>query len=458
MKGARFSGNDRFDCQIIARESWEGPVRQEALTVKRNSKSSFPERGTVAEMRAAFERERLAREKAEAANAAKSAFLAVMSHEIRTPLHGVLGMADALAESGLREDQKQTLDTIKCSGNLLLTIVNDVLDLSKVEAGKLELEWLPTNVNETFLSLCEEFRPRIEAKGLSFTTVLSGLMVKREVWAKLDPVRLRQVLGNLLSNALKFTTEGAVTFSVSAAPLDGATIALDFRVRDTGAGIHETQHGKLFNPFVQAEASVNRRYGGTGLGLVVAQQICTELGGSIAFTSAEGDGSEFHVSLVLKVAQPSAGTSTEDSDWSHDLLRCRRWRVLVAEDNLTNQMVLRHQLKEYDLDLEILPDGAELFELWQAGGADLILMDINMPVMDGVTATDKIRAAEQEAGLPPTPIIAISANAMLHQVQGYLARGMSDYVAKPTRKRDLIAIMARALSAASRREDAPEHV
>jgi CheY-like chemotaxis protein len=190
----------------------------------------------------------------------------------------------------------------------------------------------------------------------------------------------------------------------------------------------------------------------------VAQQICTELGGSIAFTSAEGDGSEFHVSLVLKVAQPSAGTSTEDSDWSHDLLRCRRWRVLVAEDNLTNQMVLRHQLKEYDLDLEILPDGAELFELWQAGGADLILMDINMPVMDGVTATDKIRAAEQEAGLPPTPIIAISANAMLHQVQGYLACGMSDYVAKPTRKRDLIAIMARALSAASRREDAPEHV
>ncbi|WP_341640764.1 ATP-binding protein [Phycobacter sp. K97] len=426
--------------------------------MKRNPKSSFPKRGTVAEMKAAFERERSAREEAEAANNAKSAFLAVMSHEIRTPLNGVLGMAEALAESGLRDDQVQILDRITRSGNLLLTIVNDILDLSKIEACKLELEWLPTNVNETFMSLCEEFRPRIEAKGLSFTTVLSDLMVKGEVWAHLDPSRLRQVLGNLLSNALKFTTEGAVTFSVSAAPLDEETIALDFRVRDTGTGIHETQHGKLFNPFTQAEASVNRRHGGTGLGLVVAQQICKEMGGGIEFTSAEGDGSEFHVSLILELAQPPTATPMEDSDWSSDVLHSRRWRILVAEDNLTNQMVLRHQLKEFDLDLVILPDGAELYEIWLVGGADLILMDINMPVMDGVAATGKIRATEKKAGLASTPIIAISANAMLHQVQGYIARGMSDHVAKPTRKRDLIAIMARALNAASRREDHPEAI
>ena len=401
-------------------------------------------------MRAAFERERLAREEAEAANSAKSAFLAVMSHEIRTPLNGVLGMAEALAESGLREDQQQILDTITCSGNLLLTIVNDILDLSKVEAGKLELEWLPTNVNEIFMSLCEQFRPRVEAKGLSFTTVLSGLMVRGEVWATLDSTRLRQVLGNLLSNALKFTTEGAVTFSVSAAPRDGETIALDFWIRDTGRGIHEAQHGKLFDPFTQAEASVNRRYGGTGLGLVVAQQICREMSGDISFTSADGDGSEFHVSLVLDVAHPPVTTPKDDRDWSRDLLHSRRWRILVAEDNLTNQMVLRHQLKEVDLDLLILSDGAELFNMWQVGGADLILMDINMPVMDGVAATGKIRSAEQKAGRPPTPIIAISANAMLHQVQGYMARGMSDHLAKPARKSDLVAVMARALSAASK--------
>lgn len=396
-------------------------------------------------MRAAFKREQTARKEAEAANQAKSAFLAVMSHEIRTPLNGVLGMAEALADSGLREDQQEILDTITDSGNLLLTIVDDILDLSKVEAGKLELETLPSNVNEIFMSLCQQYRPRIEAKGLSFTTVLSGLMVKGEVWAKLDPTRLRQVLGNLLSNALKFTAEGAVSFSVSAAHLGEETILLDFNIRDTGTGIHEKQHGKLFNPFTQAQASVNRRHGGTGLGLVVAQQICKEMGGGIEFTSAEGEGSEFHVSLVLEAAEPPKQTAQEENDWSRAVLADRRWRVLAAEDNLTNQLVLRHLLKEFDLDLTIVSDGAELFDLWQAEGADLILMDVNMPVMDGVTATCKIREVESQEERQPVPIIAISANAMLHQVQGYMANGMSDHVAKPTRKADLFPAIARLL-------------
>ncbi|MEN8738271.1 MAG: ATP-binding protein, partial [Phaeobacter gallaeciensis] len=258
----------------------------------------MPATATIADLRLALEQERAARQEAEAANQAKSAFLAVMSHEIRTPLNGVLGMAEVLADSGMREDQKQALDTIADSGNLLLTIVNDILDLSKVEAGKLELEMMPTCVTEVFHSLCRQFRPRVEAKGLSFTSVLSGLMARKEVWAELDPTRLTQVLGNLLANALKFTSEGAVTFTVHAREVTNGCVALDFRIRDTGSGIHAAQHKKLFSPFAQAEVSVNRLHGGTGLGLVVAQQICREMGGGIDFTSAAGEGSEFHVSLV----------------------------------------------------------------------------------------------------------------------------------------------------------------
>lgn len=418
--------------------------------MNRNSEPRLPTTATTADLRLALEQERAARQEAEAANQAKSAFLAVMSHEIRTPLNGVLGMAEVLADSGMREDQKQALETIADSGNLLLTIVNDILDLSKVEAGKLELEMMPTCVTEVFHSLCRQFRPRIEAKGLSFTSVLSGLMARKEVWAELDPTRLTQVLGNLLANALKFTSEGAVTFTVHAREVTNGCVALDFRIRDTGSGIHAAQHKKLFSPFAQAEVSVNRLHGGTGLGLVVAQQICREMGGGIDFTSAAGEGSEFHVSLVLQSSEPSAEDPAQDElDWSNEVLQRHRWRVLAAEDNLTNQLVLRHLLKEFDLDLTILPDGAELCALWRAGGADLILMDVNMPVMDGVAATSEIRRAEREEGRAPVPIIAISANAMAHQIEGYLAQGMTAHVAKPTRKSDLVAAMARALAGSS---------
>ena len=323
--------------------------------MNRNSEPRLPATATTADLRLALEQERAARQEAEAANQAKSAFLAVMSHEIRTPLNGVLGMAEVLADSGMREDQKQALDTIADSGNLLLTIVNDILDLSKVEAGKLELEMMPTCVTEVFHSLCRQFRPRVEAKGLSFTSVLSGLMAREEVWAELDPTRLTQVLGNLLANALKFTSEGAVTFTVHAREVTNGCVALDFRIRDTGSGIHAAQHKKLFSPFAQAEVSVNRLHGGTGLGLVVAQQICREMGGGIDFTSAAGEGSEFHVSLVLQSAEPIAEDPAQDElDWSNEVLQRHRWRVLAAEDNLTNQLVLRHLLKEFDLDLTIL--------------------------------------------------------------------------------------------------------
>ncbi|WP_347510982.1 ATP-binding protein [Phaeobacter sp. CAU 1743] len=255
----------------------------------------------------------------------------------------------------MNRNSEPRLPATATTADLRLALEQERAARQEAEAGKLELEMMPTCVTEVFHSLCRQFRPRVEAKGLSFTSVLSGLMARKEVWAELDPTRLTQVLGNLLANALKFTSEGAVTFTVHAREVTNGCVALDFRIRDTGSGIHAAQHKKLFSPFAQAEVSVNRLHGGTGLGLVVAQQICREMGGGIDFTSAAGEGSEFHVSLVLQSAEPIAEDPAQDElDWSNEVLQRHRWRVLAAEDNLTNQLVLRHLLKEFDLDLTIL--------------------------------------------------------------------------------------------------------
>ena len=388
-----------------------------------------------------------ARQEAEAANDAKSTFLAVMSHEIRTPLNGVLGMAAALSEGDVTEAQGEALDVILSSGDMLLTIINDILDLSKVEAGKLELEELPTSVNGLVESIGQLFQSRIQDKGLSFTRISSGLLAHGELWAELDPTRLRQVLGNLLSNAMKFTSQGAIALTAGATEQDDGRIQLQFTIRDTGSGIPEEAHTRLFQPFSQADAGITRSHGGTGLGLAISQQICREMGGGITFTSAAGDGSEFTVTVVVPRSdasrEPSVDVKLEryESD-----LRQNRWKVLVAEDNRTNQLVLRHMLQSFDLEVTMVNDGAKALEHWRHNEVDVILMDVNMPVMDGMKTTTKIRTEEASTGRDPVPVIAISANAMLHQVNGYLEGGMTAHVAKPIRRHELIKSMARVLA------------
>ncbi|WP_369410610.1 ATP-binding protein [Parasedimentitalea denitrificans] len=391
-----------------------------------------------------------ARNEAETANAAKSIFLAAMSHEIRTPLNGVLGLATALSESDLTAEQQQMLGLISDSGNLLLCVINDILDLSKVEAGKLEIENIPASLNDFLDSVCARFAPIARDKGLRFTSLYGGLLSSNQVWAEFDQTRLGQVLGNLLSNAIKFTSNGAVAFTANVVMLKTGKLQVNLIIRDTGIGIPEDKSERIFQPFVQADESITRKFGGTGLGLVIARDICRMMGGSLTFLSADGDGTEFTASIQLSPSKKAARNKDLQTEDHEEILKYRKWRILIAEDNKTNQLVLKHMLKRFDLELTMVTDGQKAVSAWRTQEVDLILMDVNMPEMDGVSSTEAIRAEETASNQKPVPILGISANAMVHQVSRYLESGMTDHVSKPIRKPELIRTMALALSQQTR--------
>ena len=377
-------------------------------------------------LRAAFDDLTQARDHAQEASIQKSQFLANMSHEIRTPLNGVLGMAQAMQMEELPQQQKERLAVIRDSGEMLLTVLNDILDISKIEAGKLELEVVDFDLTATVESVRAIFAPQVEAKGLYLTTHLAESAVG--AWSG-DPTRLRQVLSNLVSNALKFTSVGGVTVDVEA----GAK-GLRINVKDTGIGIPADKVGQLFSKFVQVDASTTRRFGGTGLGLAICREIVMLMGGQIDVKSRVGEGSCFVVDLPLERAATSSGVKGLELDALGpvpDEESTRALRVLAAEDNATNRLVLQALLSPLDIDLCLVEDGREAVEAWRAGGFDLVLMDIQMPKMDGIQATLAIRGEEAQRGRAPTPIYALSANAMPDQVQQYLAAGMSGHIAKP---------------------------
>ncbi|MFP3383604.1 ATP-binding protein [Tritonibacter sp. SIMBA_163] len=385
------------------------------------------------------------RAEAEAESAAKTQFLATMSHEIRTPLNGVLGMASALADTTLVEEQAQILDVLRESGRLLLSIVDDILDLSKIEEGKLELERLPIDVVDLLDAVCRQFQPRMEAKGLDFTRLYGGALSAGGTWVNIDPTRFQQVLTNLLSNAAKFTDRGAITLTADLTDHQDGTLILSVTVRDTGVGLSQAQVERLFQPYVQADASVHRNHGGTGLGLAISRQICLRMGGELECRSAMGDGSEFCATFRVSRATPLEKTPEPDQKADVDVIARRRWRVLVAEDNRTNRMVLHHILRHHDLDLLWVENGEQAVEACRRVEPDLVLMDVNMPLMDGVTAAGQVRAEERAQDRTPVPIIAVSANALVHQVRHYLESGMNYHVAKPIRKDRLLRVMAQAL-------------
>ncbi|MGA0606753.1 ATP-binding protein [Phenylobacterium sp. VNQ135] len=366
-----------------------------------------------------------ARDEAEAANRAKSAFLATMSHEIRTPLNGVLGMAQAMAAEALSPEQRGRLDVIRHSGESLLAILNDVLDLSKVEAGKLDLEEAEFDVAELAQAVHATFGAVAEEKGLTFE--LSVDRAARGLYRG-DPVRVRQVLWNLVSNALKFTDRGGVKVRVGRKAGE-----LVFEVTDTGIGIAPDQLVNLFRKFEQADASTTRRFGGTGLGLAICRELTELMGGEITAVSARGRGATFTVRLPLeklggrKAPPKGKAKAVQPREPAPD----RPLRVLAAEDNPMNQLVLKTLLAQVGVEPVIVPDGREAVAAWEREPWDVILMDIQMPVMDGPTATALIRTREVALRRPRTPIVALTANAMSHQVAEYLEAGMDGYVAKP---------------------------
>ena len=367
-----------------------------------------------------------ARDAAEAANVLKSHFLANMSHEIRTPLNGVLAMAQIMAMGDLQLKQRERLGVIRQSGEALLTVLNDILDLSKIEAGRMELENADFDTEDMARKIEAAHQPAATEKGLSFSVEVTPAAagVRRG-----DSIRLQQILNNLTANAVKFTHSGEVRVLIDGEGEDGSD-GLKVSVTDTGIGVPSDKLPLLFQKFSQVDSSTTRQFGGTGLGLAICRELAQLMGGNVWAESIQGVGSTFfinapvrRVSAAAPLAEPSAPAPTAAEIAS--------LKILAAEDNATNQLVLKTVISTFGLDVDIVPDGQKAIEAWEKGQYDLILMDIQMPVMDGVTATREIRQTEARTGRRRTPIIALSANAMVHQVKEYLNAGMDMHVAKP---------------------------
>jgi signal transduction histidine kinase/ActR/RegA family two-component response regulator len=379
-----------------------------------------------------------ARDAAEAANKLKSQFLANMSHEIRTPLNGLLAMTQVMALERLDPTQRDRLEVIRTSGEALLSILNDVLDVSKIEAGKLELEIEAFDTEAVVRNAFAAFTAVAEKKGLTLALEIEdgarGLRLG-------DAMRLGQVTANLISNALKFTSEGGVRVTLRG---DGEELKIE--VADTGIGIAPEVVPLLFQKFTQADASTTRRFGGTGLGLAICHDLLQLMGGRIWVESAPGRGSVFHVEAPVRRVGEAPPAPEPVAAPEADAARERPLRVLAAEDNATNQLVLRTVLEIFGVELSLVDNGRLAVEAWRSGGYDLILMDIQMPEMDGLSATRAIRAAEAAEGRDRIPIIALSAHAMTHQVQEYLDAGIDLHVPKPIELPRLQAALDQAMS------------
>jgi signal transduction histidine kinase/AmiR/NasT family two-component response regulator len=388
-----------------------------------------------------------ARDQAEAANVLKSHFLANMSHEIRTPLNGVLAMAQIMAMSDLGDQQRERLDVIRRSGESLLAVLNDILDLSKIEAGRMELEPAPFETASTLRQAFASFAGMAEKKGLEFSIEIDPLA---EGWRSGDAARVCQIVNNLISNAVKFTEKGQVSLRVEPQGADGET-GIRLLIADTGMGIAADKQSYMFEKFSQLDGSATRRFGGTGLGLAICRELAQLMGGEISVKSEVGHGSTFTVELPLpritheeEAPKPMVEPVVLDPENVEDE---RPLRVLAAEDNATNQLVLRTVMQTFGADLTMVADGRQAVEAWRKAEFDIILMDIQMPEMDGLTATRTIRDEEIVTARPRTPVVAVSANAMTHQVKEYLDAGMDGHVAKPIELMKLHAAMAKALEA-----------
>ncbi|WP_203291914.1 ATP-binding protein [Maricaulis parjimensis] len=369
-----------------------------------------------------------AREQADAANRAKSEFLANMSHEIRTPMNGILGMARVLAKTGLPEDVRGKLDIITRSGDTLMHLLDDILDLSKIEAGQVVLENTPFSLAKIAERAQMLYADAAERRGLELIVDVNDPAGQDRVG---DPTRLSQIVHNLVANAVKFTEHGSVTLTIEA-PADEDTVTLS--VRDTGVGMTQEQCEAVFGKFVQADSSTTRRYGGTGLGLAICKGLTDQMDGVITVDSKPGEGTHFIVALPLPLsehqetemqpAQPQAADGGLTLD-GHPL------RVLAAEDNDINQFVLRAYLAQLGVEVDMVPNGQAAVEAFQARDYDLVLLDIQMPVMNGEDAASTIRQFEREQDRVPKPIVALTANVMSDQVARYTRLGFDAHTEKP---------------------------
>ena len=376
----------------------------------------------------------VARDAAEAANRAKSEFLANMSHEIRTPLNGVLGVADALALSPLDSRQSELVEIIRTSGKVLDRLLCDILDLARVESGALELVPQPFNLAETMREAAQLGAASAREKGIDFTLTLAP---EADRFVLGDPVRLKQILANLTSNAVKFTDKGAVALDVAC--LDEAAGRFTLTVRDTGCGFDAATRARLFGRFQQGDGAMTRRVGGSGLGLAIARQLTELMGGELDADSVEGQGAVFSLTLPLPGAAPALAIEPAQPDAGEPEHPAR---ILIVDDNANNRRVIEVLLDHVGAETRAAENGQEALNAWRADDFDAIIMDIQMPVMDGLAATRAIRAAERSEGLRRTPIIFVSANAMPEHVAATQAAGGDGHIAKPVAAEKLFSALS----------------
>jgi PAS domain S-box-containing protein len=425
-------GGDEFETRHLARDGSQWEVELAISHAPIGGGRMFCFLKDITERKVQEKLIEAAKIKAETANRAKSEFLANMSHEIRTPMNAVIGFSELALDSTDPKEQHTHLRHILDSSKALLGILNDILDFSKIEARQMSLESAVFDLDELMLSLNRMFTLRAQDKGLSFTLDRDQSIPGQLIG---DQLRLRQILVNLLGNSIKFTQSGQVSLEVRQTKLDSAGISLDFSVQDSGIGMSTEQIDTLFQPFVQADNSITRRFGGTGLGLAICRNLAALMGGKIIVESAAGKGSLFRLQVTLAVAKQERNEESKLPPETSKVIRHQEAvlalsgkRVLLVEDNRVNQILATHILKKLGMTVDLAGNGEEAIQQLQQANYDIVLMDIQMPIMGGLEATQKIR---QDSRFSDLPIVAMSAGVTLDEQEKCASVGMTGFIGKP---------------------------